>query len=62
MEESGQLHTLAALLQGKSPWYPLDRRWVGLRIGPDVVAKKKSLPLLETELWLFSLKSSHFID
>jgi hypothetical protein len=26
MEVSGQLHTPAALHQGKSPWYPLDRR------------------------------------
>jgi len=26
MEESGQLHALAALPQGKSPWYPLDRK------------------------------------
>jgi hypothetical protein len=29
MEVSGQLHTLAALPQGKSPWYPLDRRLGG---------------------------------
>jgi hypothetical protein len=26
MEVSGQLHVPAALPQGKSPWYPLDRR------------------------------------
>jgi hypothetical protein len=26
MEVSGQLHASAALPQGKSPWYPLDRR------------------------------------
>jgi hypothetical protein len=26
MEVSGQLHAPAALSQGKSPWYPLDRR------------------------------------
>jgi len=26
MEVSGQLHTLAALPQGRSPWYPVDRR------------------------------------
>jgi hypothetical protein len=25
MEVSGQLHAPAALLQGKRPWYPLDR-------------------------------------
>jgi hypothetical protein len=29
MEVGGQLHTPAALLQGKSPWYPLDRRLGG---------------------------------
>jgi len=26
---SGQLPAPAALLQGKSPWCPLDRRWGG---------------------------------
>jgi len=26
---SGQLHASASLLQGKSPWYPLDRRLGG---------------------------------
>jgi hypothetical protein len=26
MKVSGQLHALAALPEGKSPWYPLDRR------------------------------------
>jgi hypothetical protein len=26
MEVSGQLHAPDALSQGKSPWYPLDRR------------------------------------
>jgi hypothetical protein len=29
MEVSGQLHVPAALSQGKSPWYPLDRRLGG---------------------------------
>jgi len=29
MELSGQLHALAAYPQGKSPWYPLDRRMCG---------------------------------
>jgi hypothetical protein len=29
MEVSGQLHASAALSQGKSPWYPLDRRLGG---------------------------------
>jgi hypothetical protein len=29
MEVSGQLHAPAALPQGESPWYPLDRRLGG---------------------------------
>jgi hypothetical protein len=29
MEVSGQLHAPAAYSQGKSPWYPLDRRLGG---------------------------------
>jgi hypothetical protein len=29
MEVSGQFHAPAALLQEKSPWYPLDRRLGG---------------------------------
>jgi hypothetical protein len=29
MKVSGQLHAPAALLQGMSPWYPLDRRLGG---------------------------------
>jgi len=29
---SGQLHAPVALLQGKSPWCPLDRRLGGLQI------------------------------
>jgi hypothetical protein len=29
MEVSGQSHAPAALPQGKSPWYPLDRRLGG---------------------------------
>jgi hypothetical protein len=31
MKVSGQLHASAALPQGKSPWYPLDRRLGGLQ-------------------------------
>jgi hypothetical protein len=31
MEVSRQLHAPAALSQGKSPWYPLDRRQNGLQ-------------------------------
>jgi hypothetical protein len=29
MEVSGQLHALAALLLGKSPWYPMEKRQGG---------------------------------
>jgi hypothetical protein len=29
MEVSGQLHAPAALLPGKEPWYPLDRKLGG---------------------------------
>jgi hypothetical protein len=31
MKVSGQLHTPAALPQGKNPWYPLHRRLGGLQ-------------------------------
>jgi len=41
MKVSGQLHTPAALPQGKSPWYPLDRRLGGPRTGLDVVVRRK---------------------
>jgi hypothetical protein len=41
MEVSGQLHALAALPQGKSPWYPLDRRLGGPRTVLDAVVKRK---------------------
>jgi hypothetical protein len=42
MEVSSQLHAPAALPpQGKSPWYPLDRGWVGPRAVPDAVVKRK---------------------
>jgi hypothetical protein len=45
MEVSGQLHAPAALPQGKSPCYPLDRRggWVGTRAILDTVVKRKIL-------------------
>jgi hypothetical protein len=47
MEVSDQLHTWLLHLQGKSPWYPLDRRLGGLqsqsRHGGE---EKKSQPLL----------------
>jgi hypothetical protein len=31
LEVSGQLHIPAVFLQGKRPWYPLDRRLNGLQ-------------------------------
>jgi hypothetical protein len=52
MEVSGQLHALAALPPGKSPWYPLDRRRLG---GPQSRSghggeEKNSQPLAGLEL------------
>jgi len=41
MEVSGQLHAPPIYPQGKSPWYPLDRRWVGSRAVLDVVVRRK---------------------
>jgi hypothetical protein len=41
MEVSGQLHAPPIYPQGKSPWYPLDRRWEGSRAVLDVVVKRK---------------------
>jgi hypothetical protein len=53
MEMSGQLHVPAALPQGKSPWYPLDRKLGGPqnRSGQRGV-EKNSQPLsgLETPI------------
>jgi hypothetical protein len=46
MEMSGQLHAPAALPQGKSPWYPLDRRLGGpLRPSGHGGEEKNSQPL-----------------
>jgi hypothetical protein len=44
MEVSGQLHAPATLLQGKSPWYRLDKGSVGHRAGLDAVVRKKKFP------------------
>jgi hypothetical protein len=46
MEVSGQLHAPAALPQGKSPWYPLDKRLGGpqSRSGLGGVEKKFPAP------------------
>jgi hypothetical protein len=46
MEVSGQLHAPAALLQVKSPWYPLDRRLGGpqSRSGRGVEEKDSKSP------------------
>jgi len=55
MEVSGQIYVLATLPQGKSPWYPLDRRlgeahrWSG-----HSSEEKNSLPLLGIETQLAS--------
>jgi hypothetical protein len=35
MEMSGQLHALAALTQGKSPWYILNKRLSGPKNSRD---------------------------
>jgi hypothetical protein len=47
MEVSGQLHVPAALPQGKSPWFPLDRRMGGpqSRSKHDDEEKNSQLPL-----------------
>jgi hypothetical protein len=50
MEVSGQLHATAALPQGKSCWYPLDRRLGGPRSRSGRGGEEKnsqSLPGLE---------------
>jgi hypothetical protein len=39
-EESGQLHTLAALSQGKSNGTYFTGGWVGSRTGLDTMAKR----------------------
>jgi len=50
MEVSGQPHALAALFLGKEfPSTHWIGGWVGPRAGLDVVAKKKSLPMLGIE-------------
>jgi hypothetical protein len=52
MEVSSQLHTPAALPQGKSPWYPLDRR-LGVPQSRSVCGgeEKNSQPPLGIELY-----------
>jgi len=48
MEVSGRLHALAALPQGESPQYPLDRRLGGPHSQSGCAGKgKHSLPLEE---------------
>jgi hypothetical protein len=47
MEVSGQLHATAALPQGKSPWYPLDRRLGGPQSWPGEERNSQPLPGLE---------------
>jgi hypothetical protein len=48
MELSGQLHVPAALPQGKSPWYPLDRRLGGPQSLDAVVKRKIPSPRRES--------------
>jgi hypothetical protein len=48
MEVNGQHHTPALLYpRGKDPWYPLDRRLVGLRAGLDTEARGNILCLCQ---------------
>jgi hypothetical protein len=42
MEVNGQIHAPAALPQGKSPWYPLDRRLGGLQSRSGRGGEKKN--------------------
>jgi hypothetical protein len=42
MEVSGQFHAPAALPQGKSPWYLLDRRLCGPQIRSGRGGEKKN--------------------
>jgi hypothetical protein len=42
MEVSGQLHAPAALPQGKSSWYPLDRRLGGPQSQPGRGGEEKN--------------------
>jgi hypothetical protein len=43
VEVSGELHSRPLYPQGKSPWYPLNRRLVGLQYRLDAVVKIKIL-------------------
>jgi hypothetical protein len=46
MEVSGQLHTPDALSQGKSPWYPLDKRLGGPQSRSERGGEEKSSHLM----------------
>jgi len=53
MEMSGQAHILAALPQGKSPEYPLNRRLCGLHSWSGCFGQEINLlPLLGLETWI----------
>jgi hypothetical protein len=56
MEVSGQLHAPAALPQGKSPWYPLDRRLGGTHSPSGLCREEKILD--PTRTWNPNPKSS----
>jgi hypothetical protein len=55
MELSDQLHDLASLHPGKSPWYPLDgRQDEPQNQSGSCGEEKNALPLLEIEPWPLS--------
>jgi hypothetical protein len=62
MEVSGQLHASAALPQGKSPWYPLNRRVGGpqSRSGRGVEERKTSHKTVIMKVSDFSCVSDRY--
>jgi len=44
MDAKGQLHTLAALLPRKHPWYPLDKRVGGHHSQYECGGEEKKIP------------------
>jgi hypothetical protein len=57
MEKHGQLHALATLPLGKSPWYPLDRRLGGPQTKSGRCSKEKNvLPLPGIEPWFLVIQ------
>jgi hypothetical protein len=61
MEVSGQLHALAFLPQGKSPWYPLDRRLDGPQSQSGCGGEEKnSQPLSGLKPLIIQLIAQHY--